>query len=81
MFFRWFITSKLKPHSQPLFLPCADRRKNGYENRNKTYLSMNMKLLVSFELTLAGIGLLPAGNHPPMCGPKRTQKKKETMRK
>ena len=22
-----------------------------------------------------------AGNRPPMCGPKRTQKKKETMRK
>ena len=42
---------------------------------------MNMKLLLSFELILAGFGLLLDGNRPPMCGPKRTQKKKETMRK
>ena len=42
---------------------------------------MNIELLVSFELTLAGINLLLAGNHPPMCGPNKTNRRKENIRK
>ena len=37
---------------------------------------MNMKLLLTFELILAGFGLLLAGNRPPMCGPNKNQKEK-----